>query len=70
MMDEPATIVVEPVFGDTVSYQEPLESLQVQVITVIAERSGVEERLEGWETAMGQANSLSWLYSRLGVTPS
>ncbi|HEV2427907.1 MAG TPA: hypothetical protein VGS61_06785 [Acidimicrobiales bacterium] len=64
LMIEPDAVVTEDVFGDFVTAGEPASELSVVVIGVEATHGALEDALAGWETAMGQDNSLAWLYSR------
>lgn len=65
VMREPYGRMSEDPFGDLYSSQVPTESVTVAVVGWIPERDGVEDVLNGWESAMNQPNSIAWLAQRL-----
>lgn len=44
-----------------------LDSLQVLLIGAIADRATLDTVLEGWEEAMGESDSVSWIVGRLAA---
>jgi len=65
VMREPALRMTEDPFGDVFSGKVRVDTLTVAVVGYIPERDRVEEVLAGWEDAMGQADSVSWVADRL-----
>lgn len=64
MADEPPPLWADP-FGDVQSLNADPEALGVRVLTVVPDRADLLQRLEGWEEAMAQPDSISWLVGRL-----
>jgi hypothetical protein len=52
-------------FGDVYESQVPTSAVTVAVVGWIADRARLEQVLEGWQTAMTEGNSVSWLAERL-----
>lgn len=65
LMVEPDAVVTEDMFGDFLVSNEPVTDLTVVVIGKVASLAALEDLIEGWEEAMLEENSLSWLYERL-----
>ena len=65
VMREPAARISEDPFGDEFSGSLPLDSVTVAVVGWIPARDRMEEVLAGWQDAMNDAESLSWLAARL-----
>jgi hypothetical protein len=65
VMREPALRMTEDPFGDVFSGKLRVDTLTVAVVGFIPERDRIEEVLAGWEDAMGQADSVSWVADRL-----
>jgi hypothetical protein len=65
IMAEPAEPVYMDPVGDTVVPQLDTKLLTVEVLGVIPDRERVDQLLAGWETAMGQPNSVQWVRDRL-----
>jgi hypothetical protein len=65
VMREPVPAGYEDPFGDMTVDSVPVEGLTVAVIGQIASREELERTLEGWEGAVGQPDSVSWLIARL-----
>jgi hypothetical protein len=63
-MVEPEAIINEDAFGDFTVGEEAITDLTVVVIGKVASLAALEDRLEGWEQAMLDENSLAWLYER------
>jgi len=63
-----AWVVNEPLFGDTLGYEEPVSGLAVKVVATVTSHAELDRQLEGWETAMAEPNSLAWLTQRVGTT--
>ncbi|MGH9028990.1 MAG: hypothetical protein ACRDV4_05185 [Acidimicrobiales bacterium] len=66
VMREPGVPLTEDPFGDVFQLGVPLHSLNVAVVGWIPDRDRMEEALEGWESAMTQPASVTWLSQRLG----
>lgn len=67
LMVEPDAVVTEDMFGDFLVSDEPVAELQVVVVATIRSEADLEDRLAGWESHMGDENSLTWLHERLGA---
>jgi hypothetical protein len=65
LMVEPDAVVTEDMFGDFFVSDEAISDLTVVVIGKVASLAALEDLLDGWEEAMIEENSLSWLYERL-----
>jgi hypothetical protein len=65
VMCEPNASVAVDLFGDVYEGQVPTTAVTVAVVGWIADRAGMEGVLDGWQTAMSQSDSLSWLTERL-----
>jgi len=64
MQDDPPMVWSDP-FGDVMSMPVAPDHLGVRVLAVITDGGDVDALLEGWEQAMGDADSVSWLTARL-----
>ena len=64
LMVEPDASVNEDIFGDFLVSDEEISDLTVVIIGKVASLTALEDRLEGWEDAMLEENSLAWLYER------
>lgn len=64
LMIEPDAVVTEDLFGDFYTGEEPASVLSVVVIGVAPTHAALEDALAGWATAMGETDSLAWLYAR------
>jgi hypothetical protein len=65
VMAEPNARVTVDLFGDTYDSQVPTSAVTVAVVGWIADRARMEQVLDGWQTAMTEPNSVSWLADRL-----
>jgi len=65
VMREPTGKIAEDPFGDVFSGSLPVDSLTVAVVGWIPDRDRLEQVTEGWEQAVGGADSVSWLAARL-----
>ncbi|MGA2123869.1 MAG: hypothetical protein ABSG58_05525 [Acidimicrobiales bacterium] len=65
LMVEPDAPVTEDLFGDFYVGGEVVTDLTVVVIAKIDSQAALEDQLAGWEDAMLDDNSLSWLHQRL-----
>ena len=65
LMSEPGVPMTEDLFGDMYRSDVPIDEISVAVLGWIAGRAAVEDVLEGWEEAMAEPNSLSWVTDRL-----
>ena len=66
VMREPAARIAEDLFGDEFSGSLSLDAVTVAVVGWIPTRDRMEEVFAGWEDAMAEPESLSWLAKRLG----
>ena len=64
IMIEPDATITEDAFGDWYPSSEPVSELTVVVIGQVASHDHLESLLDGWDEAIGQMNSLAWLYQR------
>jgi hypothetical protein len=64
LMVEPDAVVNEDMFGDFLVADEAVNDLTVVVIGKVSSLAALEDKLSGWEDAMLEENSLSWLYER------
>ncbi len=67
MLGPDGTMHADLFFGSPTSYTEPIESLIVKVIGTVTSQADVEEKLTGWEDAMGEPHSLRWLAERFSA---
>ena len=65
MFDPSALVVGEMIFGTPFFYDEPMSELTVKVIATFATHDEVRNKLNGWETAIEQSNSLAWLAQQI-----
>ncbi|MEI8051669.1 MAG: hypothetical protein WCI12_09565 [Actinomycetes bacterium] len=65
LMREPLTTVYEDPLGDFTVNPESLDDLVVSILGVVTTQERVEEVLEGWQGAMGQAEGIEWMAGRL-----
>jgi hypothetical protein len=65
VMGEPNTPMSVDLFGDIYETQVPTGAVTVAVVGWIADRARMEQVLDGWQTAMTEPNSVSWLADRL-----
>ena len=65
VMCEPNAAVALDLFGDAYEGSLPTSAVTVAVVGWIADRAEVEKVIDGWQTAMTEDNSLSWLTARL-----
>jgi len=64
LMVEPDAFTNEDMFGDFLVSDEPVTDLTVVIIGKVASLAALEDQLQGWEEAMLEENSLTWLYER------
>jgi hypothetical protein len=64
LMVEPDAVINEDVFGDFMVSEESVSDLTVVIIGRVASLAALEDQLQGWEEAMLEPDSLSWLYER------
>ncbi|MDQ3980976.1 MAG: hypothetical protein M3314_15755 [Actinomycetota bacterium] len=69
MQDEMPDMWVDP-FGDFLAMPLHTEDLQVRVLATVHDKENVLRLLDGWEQAMGQPDSVSWLVERLRTLPT
>jgi hypothetical protein len=67
LMVEPQAHVTEDMFGDFRVAGEPVSELTVVVIGKVDSRAALEDIFQGWEVAMPEENSLTWLHQRLSA---
>jgi hypothetical protein len=65
LMREPNVPMTTDPLGDLWSTSLRTDAVTVVVVGWIAERARLEEVIGGWQEAMGQDNSISWLVDRL-----
>lgn len=65
LMVEPDAVVTEDMFGDFLVSDEAVNDLTVVVIGKVPSLAALEDLLEGWEDAMLEENSLTWLREHL-----
>lgn len=65
LMLEPDARISEDAFGDFSVSGEITDAMTVLIISTVSSLDDVEGRLMGWEEAMSQPNSLSWLSERI-----
>ena len=58
----------EDAFGDFLVLDEPASELTVVIIGKVSSLASLEDQLQGWEDAMLEEGSLSWLYERFPQT--
>ena len=68
LMVEPDAVVTEDMFGDFLVSDEAVSDLTVVVIGKVASIAALDELLDGWEEAMLEEGSLTWLYARVAPT--
>ncbi|HUX05246.1 MAG TPA: hypothetical protein VMV53_10125 [Acidimicrobiales bacterium] len=64
LMVEPDATVNEDIFGDFLVSDEEISDLTVVIVAKVPSLTALEDLLEGWEDAMLEENSLTWLYER------
>jgi hypothetical protein len=64
LMVEPEALVNEDIFGDFLVADGAISDLTVVVIGKAPSLAALEDQILGWEDAMLEENSLSWLYER------
>jgi hypothetical protein len=67
LMVEPDALVNEDMFGDFLVSDEPVTDLTVVIVGKIASLTALEDQLQGWEEAMLEENSLTWLHERFSA---
>jgi hypothetical protein len=65
VMREPAPPLAEDTFGDLFKGRVSVDTLTVGVVGWIPDRDRLDAVMSGWEDAMAQTDSVSWLASRL-----
>lgn len=65
VMREPTVPMTEDPFGDVYRSDVPVDEITVAVVGWIAERTRMEEVLQGWQEAMGEPNSVAWIAEQL-----
>ena len=64
LMLEPEAVINEDIFGDFLISDDEVSEMTVVIIAKLASLTAVEDTLTGWQDAMEEENSLSWLYER------
>ncbi len=67
LMVEPDALVNEDMFGDFLMSEEPVTDLTVVIVGKVASLAALEDQLQGWEEAMLEENSLTWLHERFSA---
>jgi hypothetical protein len=70
LMVEPDAQITEDAFGDYYVAGEPVSDLTVVIIGKSPSLTALEDALVGWEDAMLEPNSLTWLHQRFPSTTS
>ena len=65
VMREPNVPMTEDPFGDVYRTNVPVGEITVAVVGWIAEQDAMERVLQGWQEAMPEAGSVSWINGRL-----
>jgi len=65
VMREPSGAMTEDPFGDVWRIHIPLDQIAVAVIGWIPEQQTLEQVFEGWQDAMAQPTSTTWINERL-----
>jgi len=68
LMIEPDAKITEDAFGDFYVAPEAVTDLTVVIIGKSASLAALEDTMLGWEDAMLEPNSLSWLHQRFPST--
>jgi hypothetical protein len=68
LMIEPDAKITEDAFGDFYVSSEAVTDLTVVIIGKSASLAALEDTMLGWEDAMLEPNSLSWLHQRFPST--
>jgi hypothetical protein len=68
LMIEPDVDTIEDAFGDWHVPDSIISDLTVVIIGKSPSLAAVEDALQGWEDAMLEENSLTWLYERFPPT--
>jgi len=68
LMVEPDAMVTEDIFGDFIVSDEEIDDLTVVVVGKVASLTALEDLLDGWQDAMLEKNSLSWLAEKFPPT--
>jgi hypothetical protein len=66
-MAEPVEAVYMDPVGDTRVGELPTELVTVDILGTVPDRAAVDQLLDGWENAMGQANSIQWVRDRISA---
>jgi len=64
LLVEPDAFISEDIFGDFLVPKSEVKDLTVVVIGKVSSLAALEDKLDGWEDAMLEENSLEWLYER------
>ncbi len=68
-MREPGAVDID-MFGDVMAEKVSSDAIIVAVLGVVATREELNRKLAGWETAMREPNSVSWVRDRLATPPT
>lgn len=63
LMVEPDAVITEDIFGDFI-VEGDVDDLTVSIVGIVPSLTALEDKLKGWEQAMVEDNSLSWLHER------
>lgn len=64
-MFEPVEPLASDGIGDIFPQHMPAEAVTVEVLGTVASRAEIDERLAGWEAAMPEPGSITWVRDRL-----
>lgn len=65
VMREPSVPMTQDPFGDVYRSDVPVDEITVAVVGWVPDRTQMDEVLAGWEQAMAQPDSVSWIAARL-----
>jgi hypothetical protein len=65
LMAEPVEPIGSDGLGDLYVQNLPTDTLTVEILGTFPTREAVEAKLDGWEAAMAQANSVAWVRTRV-----
>ena len=63
LMVEPDAVITEDVFGDII-VEGDVDDLTIAIVGIVPSLAALEDKIKGWEQAMVEDNSLTWLFDR------
>ena len=64
-MFEPVEPIASDGIGDIFVQHMPTDAVTVEVLAVVADREDLDRRFDGWESAMPELGSITWVHDRL-----